>query len=66
MKLPKRIAKISHAEQMTSCHRSTLRRWWESGLFPAPQKLNGKTLVWSVDVIEKWIDENLKGGVNHE
>jgi predicted DNA-binding transcriptional regulator AlpA len=39
------IAQIAHVEQMTGFHRSTLRRWWEEGKFPRPQKLNGTTLI---------------------
>ena len=60
------IAQISHVEEMTGFHRSTLRRWWEEGKFPRPQKLNGTTLVWSTQIVIQWIEENIKGDANHE
>lgn len=60
------ISQIAHVEKITGFHRSTLRRWWEKGKFPVPQKLNGTTLVWSTQLIYQWIDENLQGGINHE
>lgn len=60
------ISQISHVEEMTGFHRSTLRRWWEEGKFPIPQKLNGTTLIWSTELINQWIKENLTGGVAHE
>lgn len=59
------ISQIVHVEKMTGFHRSTLRRWWEEGKFPAPQKLNGSTLVWSTKLINQWIEENV-GGDSHE
>ena len=58
---PPKMSKIAHAEEMTGFHRSTLRRWWEEGKFPAPHKLNGTTLVWSKEIINQWIEENLQG-----
>lgn len=60
------IAQISHVEEITGFHRSTLRRWWEAGKFPIPQKLNGKTLVWPTHLINQWIEENVKGVTHHE
>ncbi len=53
------IAQISHAEEITGFHRSTLRRWWKKGKFPLPHKLNGTTLVWQVETIKQWVKENI-------
>ena len=60
------IAQISHIEELTGFHRSTLRRWWEEGKFPHPQKLNGTTLIWSTQIVVQWIEQNLKRGADHE
>ncbi len=60
------IAQISHIEEITGFHRSTLRRWWEDGKFPRPQKLNGTTLVWPIQLVTQWIEDNIKGGAGHE
>lgn len=60
------IAQIAHVEQMTGFHRSTLRRWWEEGKFPRPQKLNGTTLIWATETVTRWLKENVEGGVDHE
>jgi len=64
--IDKRILHIPDVEQITGFHRSTLRRWWEDGKFPVPQKLNGTTLVWSTQTINQWIEENVQGGRHHE
>jgi predicted DNA-binding transcriptional regulator AlpA len=58
----RKIAFIRDAEKMTGFSRSTLRRKWEHGLFPKPTLLDGTTLVWAIETIEKWIDEKLKTG----
>ena len=63
---PSQISQISHVEEMTGFHRSTLRRWWEGGKFPRPQKLNGTTLIWSTSLILQWIEKNVQGGLRHE
>ena len=60
------IAQISHVEKITGFHRSTLRRWWEDGKFPRPQKLNGTTLVWPTQLVTQWIEENINGAAGHE
>ena len=60
------IVQISHVEEMTGFHRSTLRRWWENGRFPVPHKLNGTTLVWPTQLVNQWIETNVCGGVYHE
>jgi len=60
------ISQISHVEEMTGFHRSTLRRWWEEEKFPRPQKLNGSTLVWSTHLVNQWIEESIREGVNHD
>jgi prophage regulatory protein len=65
LNIPK-IAQISHVEEMTGFHRSTLRRWWDEGKFPRPQKLNGSTLVWSTQTVIQWIEENTQRGADHE
>ena len=53
------VAQISDAEKITGFHRSTLRRWWNEGKFPAPHKLNGTTLVWPIETLKRWIKENI-------
>lgn len=48
---------ISDLEKITGKSRMTLRRWWTSGKFPPPIKLNG-TLAWHASVIEEWMRSN--------
>ena len=60
------MAQICHVEKVTGFHRSTLRRWWETGKFPRPQKLNGTTLVWSREVLSHWINQNVQGVQNEK
>ncbi|HFK5879045.1 TPA: helix-turn-helix transcriptional regulator [Legionella pneumophila] len=47
---------IKDVEQIIGRNRLTLRRWWSAGKFPKPTKLNGTSLAWQTDVIEKWIN----------
>lgn len=61
------ILYTTDVEKATGLHRSTLRRKWEAGLFPAPTLLDGTRLVWHIDSINQWIDGTFaKGGVHHE
>ena len=60
------VAQINHVEKITGFHRSTLRRWWEEDKFPRPQKLNGSTLIWPTKIIMQLIEENIRGGENHD
>lgn len=51
---------ITDLEKITGRNRLTLRRWWIDGKFPKPIKLNGTTLAWHIDTINKWINQNIK------
>ncbi|STX50963.1 prophage regulatory protein-like protein [Legionella busanensis] len=50
---------IKDVEQMIGRDRTTLRRWWLSGRFPKPVKLNDAVLSWNYKAIEQWIDQTL-------
>ncbi|HHT9911421.1 TPA: helix-turn-helix transcriptional regulator [Legionella pneumophila] len=56
----KQILFITDLEKLLGRNRLTLRRWWTSGKFPEPIKLNGTTLVWHQETIEHWIDQNIR------
>jgi len=50
---------IRDVEEIIGRNRLTLRRWWVTGKFPKPVKLNNSVLSWHYDVIEQWIHQNL-------
>ena len=51
---------ITDLETIIGKDRLTLRRWWSDGKFPKPVKLHGTTLAWHKEVIDEWIDRNIK------
>lgn len=51
---------IDDLEKITGRNRLTLRRWWQSGKFPTPVKINGTTLAWHRDTIESWIKKTVQ------
>jgi len=60
--LSQQIFFITDLEKIIGRNRLTLRRWWAEGKFPQPVKLNGTTLAWHSNVINDWINLNIKGG----
>ena len=64
------IAFIADVERITGLHRSTLRRKWKAGLFPAPSMIDGTRLAWRTESIKQWIDitftQNVQGVQNNE
>ncbi|MCC5791464.1 MAG: AlpA family phage regulatory protein [Legionellaceae bacterium] len=59
-KTPQQILFITDLEKLLGRNRWTLRRWWTSGKFPEPVKLNGTTLAWHIETIDGWIDQQIK------
>ena len=57
-----RVLFIPDLEKMIGRNRVTLRRWWLTGKFPRPVKLNGTTLVWHSDEIDQWIEQTIIKG----
>lgn len=39
----------------------TLWRWIEAGRFPQPARLSRKTLRWSAEAVEDWLDRQGNG-----
>lgn len=62
--LSQRVLFITDLEKIIGRNRLTLRRWWTAGKFPVPIKLNGNTLVWHMETINYWIEQNIKPGNN--
>ena len=58
--LTQKIYFINDLEKIIGRNRLTLRRWWTSGKFPQPVKLNECTLAWRASAIDDWIDENIR------
>ncbi len=58
--LSQQVLFINDLEQIIGRNRLTLRRWWLEGKFPQPVKLNGSTLVWHSETINRWIEQNIK------
>ena len=57
-----KILFIPDLEKMIGRNRITLRRWWLTGKFPQPVKLNGTTLAWHSDEIDNWINQMIIHG----
>ena len=55
-----RVLFIKDVEQIVGRNRLTLRRWWSSGKFPKPVKLNNSTLSWDRTVIDQWINQKMQ------
>ena len=60
--LSQRVLFITDLEKIIGKNRLALRRWWMSGKFPVPVKLNGSTLVWNTETINDWIEQNMRTG----
>lgn len=56
----RQILFIKDVEQITGLNKVTIRRWWKSGHFPAPEKLNDSVLIWHYDDIHQWINDKTK------
>lgn len=61
-RVSQRVLFVPDLEKMIGRNRITLRRWWLTGKFPRPVKLNGTTLAWHSDEIEEWIDQTILNG----
>ncbi|HAU1260467.1 TPA: helix-turn-helix transcriptional regulator [Legionella pneumophila] len=59
-KMPKQILFITDLEELLGRNRLILRRWWTSGKFPQPVKLNGTTLAWHSETVNHWIQQNMR------
>lgn len=59
-KMSKQILFITDLEELLGRNRLTLRRWWTSGKFPQPVKLNGTTLAWHSEIVSHWIQQNMR------
>ncbi len=60
--ISQKVLFIPDLEKMIGRNRVTLRRWWLTGKFPRPVKLNGTTLAWHSDEINEWIDQTILNG----
>ena len=54
----KKIIFIKQVEERTGKHRQTLWRWWNSGKFPKPTKVESQN-AWLEEVVDQWIDEKM-------
>ncbi|APF04199.1 TPA: helix-turn-helix transcriptional regulator [Legionella pneumophila] len=61
-RISQKVLFIPDLEKMIGRNRVTLRRWWLTGKFPRPVKLNGTTLAWHSDEIEGWIEQTILNG----
>lgn len=52
-----RIIRIEELQQMIGgIHRTTLRKWEESGKFPKRIKLGARSMGWVLKDIQEWIE----------
>ncbi len=52
--VPRRYIRERALTAQLSVHRSTLRRWVEQGLLPAPIHIGPRIVAWDADEIEQW------------
>jgi prophage regulatory protein len=57
--LSQKLLFIKDVEMIVGRNRLTLRRWWTAGKFPKPIKLNGTSLAWHIDILNRWIEETM-------
>ena len=43
-------------------NRMTLKRWIESGDFPAPLRLGANTIAWRTEEVREWMDARKRVG----
>lgn len=60
--ISQKVLFVPDLEKMIGRNRVTLRRWWLTGKFPRPVKLNGTTLAWHSDEIDEWIEQTILNG----
>ncbi len=61
-RVSQKVLFVPDLEKMIGRNRVTLRRWWLTGKFPRPVKLNGTTLAWHSDEIDQWIEHAILNG----
>ncbi|MBW1976101.1 MAG: AlpA family phage regulatory protein [Deltaproteobacteria bacterium] len=59
--MQQRYIRIKDLTERYGIPRSTVYYWQKSLGFPQPIKLGKRRVVWSVDEIERWIEERRKG-----
>lgn len=57
--LSQKLLFITDVEKIVGRSRFTLRRWWSTGKFPNPTKLNGTALAWHADAVNQWIHQSI-------
>lgn len=55
------LARLPDVKEVTRLSRSTIYRLIKSGDFPAPRPVGKRAVAWDPAVIEKWIQERMKG-----
>lgn len=56
---PTRFLRMSEVQARTGLSRSTIRRWVDRGLFPAPISLGERVVGWIEAEIEAWMRERI-------
>jgi predicted DNA-binding transcriptional regulator AlpA len=49
------IVFVPEVERIVGAHHTTIRRWWQTGQFPAPLRIGPIRIGWQRGVIRKWI-----------
>ena len=61
-----RMLKVKDVASLVGCKESSVYRWIKEGRIPAPIKLNGKTMMWTQEQIQLWIDSQPKKRADHD
>ncbi|UAB78937.1 AlpA family transcriptional regulator [Erythrobacter sp. SCSIO 43205] len=60
----RRLIRLPEVMRQVGLGRSTIYRWMHEGQFPKPVQLGGRTVAWSQETIDQWIDERINSNAN--
>lgn len=54
-----RLIRLPEVMQITSLSRTQIYRMAKTGEFPAQHRISHKIAVWSLEAVDRWVDEKL-------
>ena len=61
-----RMLKVKDVASLVGCKEGAVYRWIKEGRIPAPIKLHGKTMMWTQEQIQLWINSQPKKWAEHD
>jgi prophage regulatory protein len=60
------MLRVSDVAKLVGVKLTTVRKWVKEGSIPAPIRLNGKTMMWTREQIQLWINSQPKKRDEHD